>query len=81
MPERVPFGWLADAMREDGADEDTIAWAVQQASDELPAMIPCSALWSPYATFACCPMCSGEMLPEHAHYRCGQCGWRDSCCD
>ncbi|MGK2947347.1 MAG: hypothetical protein ACSLFP_02130 [Acidimicrobiales bacterium] len=34
----------------------------------------------PMGTFACCPMCGGEMQPEHAHFRCA-CGWRDSCCD
>jgi hypothetical protein len=34
----------------------------------------------PMATFPCCPLCDGELRPEHAHYRCA-CGWRDSCCD
>ncbi|MFY9588170.1 MAG: hypothetical protein WAT66_12020 [Actinomycetota bacterium] len=28
-----------------------------------------------------CGMCGEEMRPEHAHYRCPSCGWRDSCCD
>jgi hypothetical protein len=36
---------------------------------------------SPFATFDCCPVCGGDMAPEHAHFRCGACGWRDSCCD
>ncbi|CAN5734935.1 hypothetical protein BH11MYX3_BH11MYX3_23250 [soil metagenome] len=27
-----------------------------------------------------CPTCSTLMQPEHAHYRCGTCGYRDSCC-
>jgi hypothetical protein len=27
-----------------------------------------------------CPQCSSEMQPEHAHYRCLACGYRDSCC-
>jgi hypothetical protein len=36
---------------------------------------------SPLGTFAECPQCAGEMRPEHAHYRCAGCGWRDSCCD
>lgn len=27
-----------------------------------------------------CPTCMIEMQPEHAHYRCQQCGYRDSCC-
>lgn len=35
---------------------------------------------NPLGTFPCCPMCGGELRPEHAHYRCA-CGWRDSCCD
>jgi hypothetical protein len=36
---------------------------------------------SPFAIFSECPHCAGEMRPEHAHYRCSACGWRDSCCD
>ncbi|HEV8623635.1 MAG TPA: hypothetical protein VG034_04200 [Acidimicrobiia bacterium] len=28
-----------------------------------------------------CLVCGEEMRPEHAHYRCPACGWRDSCCD
>ncbi|HUS28767.1 MAG TPA: hypothetical protein VMZ53_09660 [Kofleriaceae bacterium] len=27
-----------------------------------------------------CPSCGQQMQPEHAHYRCGGCGYRDSCC-
>jgi len=27
-----------------------------------------------------CPNCGEQMQPEHAHYRCGGCGYRDSCC-
>ncbi|MBA3398006.1 MAG: hypothetical protein H0T89_35605 [Deltaproteobacteria bacterium] len=27
-----------------------------------------------------CPNCSTLMQPEHAHYRCATCGYRDSCC-
>jgi hypothetical protein len=34
-----------------------------------------------FAVFSECPHCGGEMSPEHAHYRCTSCGWRDSCCD
>lgn len=36
---------------------------------------------SPLGTFADCPVCAGPLLPEHAHFRCSECGWRDSCCD
>ena len=27
-----------------------------------------------------CPTCGTVMQPEHAHYRCAKCGYRDSCC-
>ena len=27
-----------------------------------------------------CPTCMIAMRPEHAHYKCPQCGYRDSCC-
>jgi hypothetical protein len=36
---------------------------------------------NPLGTFAECPMCGGDLAPEHAHFRCTACGWRDSCCD
>ena len=36
---------------------------------------------SPLGTFDGCPLCGGAMAPEHAHFRCTACGWRDSCCD
>jgi hypothetical protein len=28
-----------------------------------------------------CPGCGQRMEPEHAHYRCRFCGYRDTCCD
>jgi hypothetical protein len=28
-----------------------------------------------------CPDCGNRMSPEHAHYRCRFCGYRDTCCD
>ena len=40
----------------------------------------CVITRSPLGTFPCCPLCGGELRPEHAHFRCS-CGWRDSCCD
>lgn len=50
----------------------------------VPAAVPevpvCRINRDPLGTFPCCPMCGGEMRPEHAHFRCA-CGWRDSCCD
>ncbi|HTJ47423.1 MAG TPA: hypothetical protein VL463_35230 [Kofleriaceae bacterium] len=27
-----------------------------------------------------CPTCMIAMQPEHAHYKCPKCGYRDSCC-
>lgn len=27
-----------------------------------------------------CPNCNTQMQPEHAHYKCPTCGYRDSCC-
>lgn len=27
-----------------------------------------------------CPLCSGDMVPEHAHYRCVDCGYIAPCC-
>jgi Zn finger protein HypA/HybF involved in hydrogenase expression len=27
-----------------------------------------------------CPTCTTLMQPEHAHYKCPRCGYRDSCC-
>gem|GEM_PF-4552158 len=38
----------------------------------------CSSRW---AIFEECPHCGFTLNPEHAHFRCVSCGWRDSCCD
>jgi hypothetical protein len=34
-----------------------------------------------FGTYPECPLCGGSLHPEHAHFKCGSCGWRDSCCD
>ncbi|MGA0863737.1 MAG: hypothetical protein ACO3RB_07580 [Ilumatobacteraceae bacterium] len=34
-----------------------------------------------FGTFPECPLCGGDLKPEHAHFKCFSCGWRDSCCD
>ncbi|MGA2969342.1 MAG: hypothetical protein ABSE75_06015 [Acidimicrobiales bacterium] len=34
-----------------------------------------------FAIFDECPLCGSTLTPEHAHFRCSSCGWRDSCCD
>jgi hypothetical protein len=49
-------------------------------TESVPATT-CGLDRSPLAPFADCPLCGGDLAPEHAHYRCGACGWRDSCCD
>ena len=36
---------------------------------------------NPLAIFDSCPLCGNELDPEHAHFKCKSCGWRDSCCD
>ena len=41
----------------------------------------CDPTRSRFASYAECPHCGGAMAAEHAHFRCGSCGWRDSCCD
>jgi hypothetical protein len=52
-----------------------------EAVDDVAAPVArCSINRDPLGTFPCCPLCGGELRPEHAHYRCA-CGWRDSCCD
>jgi hypothetical protein len=51
-----------------------------EAVDESPAAPTCQINRDPLGTFPCCPLCGGELRPEHAHFRCA-CGWRDSCCD
>ena len=45
-----------------------------------PTAPSCTVARDPMGTFVCCPLCGGELRPEHAHSRCA-CGWRDSCCD
>lgn len=34
-----------------------------------------------FGVFPECPLCGGDLTPEHAHFKCFTCGWRDSCCD
>jgi hypothetical protein len=57
------------------------AAARETAARETAAADLASCRRSPLGTFAECPQCGGDMRPEHAHYRCAGCGWRDSCCD
>lgn len=36
---------------------------------------------STLGTYPECPLCGSDLFPEHAHFKCAGCGWRDSCCD
>ncbi|MFZ9398627.1 MAG: hypothetical protein ACO28Q_08620 [Ilumatobacteraceae bacterium] len=42
---------------------------------------PAGSCRSPLGTYPECPLCGGDLFPEHAHFKCSGCGWRDSCCD
>lgn len=63
----------------DGPAEEEQDVADERVAEVAEAPV-CQINRDPLGTFPCCPMCGGEMRPEHAHYRCS-CGWRDSCCD
>lgn len=57
--------------------------AREPAAGPVPAAQPVAAHCRPARATAVdilCPVCGIEMRPEHAHYRCLQCGYRDSCC-
>lgn len=58
---------------------------VPAAESTAPAAVPsvgyCDPARSRWAAFDECPHCGRAMAPEHAHFRCSGCGWRDSCCD
>lgn len=50
--------------------------------ETLPAGRPPSGAPAPVPDLStACLACGEPMRPEHAHYRCPACGWRDSCCD
>ncbi|HSL58971.1 MAG TPA: hypothetical protein VK866_14090 [Acidimicrobiales bacterium] len=42
-----------------------------------------TACRDPRGTYPECPLCGSVegWQPEHAHFRCRSCGFRDSCCD
>lgn len=60
--------WQGDAMH-DTARPDAVA--------TTPRADRCDR----YGVFPECPLCGGALHAEHAHFKCGGCGWRDSCCD
>ena len=44
------------------------------AEDAPPVVIPADLSTT-------CLQCGAQMREEHSHYKCPECGWRDSCCD
>ena len=67
-----------------GRTTPALAWDFEELELPFDAVgdepVACRIVRNPLGTFPCCPLCGGELRPEHAHYRCS-CGWRDSCCD
>ena len=61
-------------------EELELPFADAAAPVAAPVTPTCTVARDPLGTFPCCPLCGGELRPEHAHFRCA-CGWRDSCCD
>lgn len=67
----VPRSTRGDRYRRDAMSEPLPTAAPKPLVCETPR----------HAIFSECPHCGAGMRPEHAHYRCSGCGWRDSCCD
>jgi hypothetical protein len=77
----------ADAIPEEIAPASTITEAIRAiAAGSVPNPTEASTLVaSASPESSCdlsitCPTCQILMQPEHAHYRCVVCGYRDSCC-
>ena len=64
-----------------GGGLGTVGTMTTPVTDDVPEVDERACLRSPLGVFDECPHCGGGMAPEHAHYRCTSCGWRDSCCD
>ncbi|MFZ9707719.1 MAG: hypothetical protein ACO3CG_07765, partial [Ilumatobacteraceae bacterium] len=41
------------------------------------ATVAASSCNTRFAIFSECPQCGHALHPEHAHYKCAGCGWRD----
>jgi len=50
-------------------------------TDSRPLAPPVADRCTRFGVFPECPLCGGTLHPEHAHFKCRSCGWRDSCCD
>jgi len=72
--ERFPRGTLPPSQFKAIASAPPLAVErPQQEPEPEPACIP-------HDLDTVCPECQTQMRPEHAHYRCPACGYRDSCC-
>jgi transposase len=76
--ERFPRGSIPPAMFRAIATiaPNAIAPIVVAKAEAEVAEPPCEAA----DLSTTCPSCATQMQPEHAHYRCPACGYRDSCC-
>ena len=61
-----------------GTGKNVVMSAEQESPTTSPVFDQCRAR---YGTFSECPLCGNGLIPEHAHFKCTSCGWRDSCCD
>ena len=60
------------------ASQAVSSQAVSSQAESVDSAAACSTR---FAIFSECPQCGHSLHAEHAHYKCGGCGWRDSCCD
>jgi Zn finger protein HypA/HybF involved in hydrogenase expression len=59
---------------------DELAWRSVRARGTVPPAASNALALAKADLSITCPTCATEMRPEHAHYKCPQCGYRDSCC-
>ena len=59
-----------------------VATVAPNAVSKPPTVVAAEAVETPKQCdlSTTCPNCNTEMQPEHAHYKCAACGYRDSCC-
>ena len=90
IPPGNALAWQPDDAAEELSAASDLALLVRVAREQpaLPPPARAPELAAPPPTVAAracdlstvCPSCGSQMQPEHAHYRCGGCGYRDSCC-
>jgi Zn finger protein HypA/HybF involved in hydrogenase expression len=79
--ERFPRGSLPPYAFNAVATVAPVAVAREAPDPAEPAAVSDAAEPAPVCDLTTtCPTCMVEMQPEHAHYKCPSCGYRDSCC-